>query len=87
QTDHITDWAEGGPTTVTNTQGLCARCNLAKQALGWRARTLPGTGRTRRHTVATTTPTGHTYHSRAPAPPGHIDIGTPREQLLHDLTA
>ncbi|WP_309647353.1 HNH endonuclease [Nocardioides sp.] len=88
QTDHVTDWADGAPTTVTNTQGLCIRCNLAKQAHGWRARPLPGAGRTHRHTVATTAPTGHTYHSRAPAPPGHVDVSTsPVEQLLYDLIA
>ena len=86
QIDHVTDWAHGGTTSATNTQGLCARCNLAKQALGWRAKTLPGSGRTRRHTVHTTTPTGHTYHSRAPPPPGHLDISSPLEQLLLDLT-
>ncbi len=88
QTDHVTDWADGGQTTVTNTQGLCTRCNLAKQAPGWQAGPLPGAGRTHRHTVATTTPTGHTYYSRAPAPPGHLDISTsPVEQLVYDLIA
>ena len=91
QTDHVTDWASGGETSAANTQGLCTRCNLAKQASGWRARTLPGSGRTRRHTVETQTPTGHTYRSRAPAPPGHgrVDIHTSSllEQAVLDLTA
>lgn len=63
--DHVVDAARGGPTTDHNTQGLCQACNHAKQAPGWAARTLPGP----RHTVETTTPTGHRYRSRAPAPP------------------
>ena len=29
--DHITPWADDGPTTLTNGQGLCAQCNLEKQ--------------------------------------------------------
>lgn len=29
--DHITPWADDGPTALTNGQGLCAQCNLDKQ--------------------------------------------------------
>jgi hypothetical protein len=29
--DHITPWADEGPTTLVNGQGLCAQCNLDKQ--------------------------------------------------------
>ena len=66
--DHIEDHADGGPTSGDNGEGLCESCNHAKQAPGWRARARPGP----RHTVEITTPTGHTYRSRAPAtPPGH----------------
>ncbi len=36
--DHVVDHAAGGPTTAANGQGLCVRCNHAKQAAGWRAR-------------------------------------------------
>ena len=54
---------EGGPTSGLNGQGLCEACNYAKAAPGWSARPRPGP----RHTVRTTTPTGHTYTSRAPA--------------------
>ena len=64
--DHIEPHDAGGPTTADNLQGLCARCNLAKQAPGWRARPRAGP----HHTVAITTPTGHRYESTAPAPPG-----------------
>ncbi|MEV0889953.1 DUF222 domain-containing protein [Promicromonospora sp. NPDC050262] len=65
-TDHVTPHAEGGPTSLDNGQGLCARCNHAKQASGWRQKTTQLDGR---HAVETVTPTGHTYVSVAPAPP------------------
>jgi len=29
--DHITPWADAGPTALTNGQGLCQQCNLEKQ--------------------------------------------------------
>ena len=38
--DHITDHPRGGPTTATNGQGLCVRCNHTKQLPGFTARTL-----------------------------------------------
>ena len=60
-TDHVEPRSRGGPTTADNGQGLCELCNYAKQADGWTARTIPGP----RHTVETTTPTGHTYTSIA----------------------
>ncbi|GAB2938357.1 hypothetical protein GCM10027047_38580 [Rhodococcus aerolatus] len=63
--DHVVPHARGGRTDATGTQGLCEACNHAKEAAGWAARTVPGP----RHTVETTTPTGHRYRSRAPAPP------------------
>ena len=85
--DHITEWQSTHETSEVNTQGLCERCNLAKQAPGWSARpsfaTQVGIGR---HTVVTTTPTGHTYRSRAPAPLGHIDYNS-RTTLAYDLIA
>ena len=66
--DHVRPAAEGGPTSRENGQGLCAACNQAKEAPGWRsvAGTDPATGR---HLVVTSTPTGHEYRSLAPAPP------------------
>jgi len=73
--DHITAWHNGGPTTAANGQGLCEACNHTKETPGWTAKPVPGP----RHTVATTTPTGHTYHSTAPPLPGSAsarpDIG------------
>lgn len=60
--DHAEDRATGGPTSATNGQGICESHNYAKQAIGWSARPRPGP----RHTIETTTPTGHTYVSVAP---------------------
>jgi hypothetical protein len=68
ETDHVMAWEDGGPTTVANTQGLCQRCNLAKQAPGWSATAVADSDG--RHAVEITTPTGHRHRSRAPAPPG-----------------
>ncbi len=64
--DHVTPHAEGGETSLDNGQGLCVRCNHAKQAPGWRQKTTEINGR---HAVETTTPTGHTSVSVAPQPP------------------
>jgi hypothetical protein len=66
--DHITARAAGGPTTGPNGQGLCEQCNYAKQAPGWRAHHINGPP-TRRHTVETTTPTGHRHRSVSPLLP------------------
>jgi hypothetical protein len=78
--DHITGRAAGGPTTAPNGQGLCAQCNHAKQAPGWRAHPVPGPPGTP-HTVETTTPTGHRHRSAAPGLPRpspdlrHLSVG------------
>jgi hypothetical protein len=65
--DHVTPVQAHGATSADNGQGLCEACNHTKQALGWRARPGPhGAGTT----VQVTTPTGHTYTSRPPPPPG-----------------
>ncbi|WP_318241941.1 HNH endonuclease [Arthrobacter gallicola] len=68
--DHIRPHAEAGPTSYANGQGLCEACNQAKEAPGWKARTVNTPGQ--RHTVRTTTPTGHTYRSTAPPLPGAV---------------
>ena len=65
--DHARPVAEGGVTSLDNGQGLCEACNYAKQAHGWS--TAPGPGGAG-ESVITTTPTGHTYTSRAPDLPG-----------------
>lgn len=73
--DHVVARAEGGPTSLDNGQGLCEGCNYAKEAIGWRARPRPAPG----HQVETTTPTGHTYRSRAPE---LVDLRSPGERWL-----
>lgn len=71
--DHVVPAAERGPTAVANGQGLCEACNYAKSAPGWRARPGPV------DVITINTPTGHTYSSRAPDPPG----GRRRSLLEH----
>jgi hypothetical protein len=72
--DHIIPWHTGGPTTTDNAAGLCEACNHTKETPGWKARPSPaaepGNGRSSRHTLELTTPTGHSYHSTAPPLPG-----------------
>ncbi|MFE6647733.1 HNH endonuclease, partial [Nocardioides sp. NPDC057772] len=58
--DHIQRHADGGETIAENLQGLCERCNQAKEALGWQARPGPD------GSITTITPTGHTYTSPPP---------------------
>ena len=60
--DHVIDKALGGATDTSNGQCVCEGHNYAKQAHGWRSRPRPGP----RHTVETTTPTGHVYMTTAP---------------------
>jgi hypothetical protein len=61
--DHVTPHAAGGPTSATNGQGLCVRCNLTKEQPGWHSRvTESGPS----HTVEVITPTRHRYTSTAP---------------------
>jgi hypothetical protein len=64
--DHIITVADDGPTTAENGHGLCEACNYAKQAPGWQTRRPPG----EQHPVQTVTPTGHSYQTHAPDPPG-----------------
>ncbi|MDQ0865583.1 HNH endonuclease [Arthrobacter globiformis] len=64
--DHIIPWHNDGPTSLSNSAGLCEACNHTKELPGWKARPRPGP----RHTIELTTPTGHTYYSTAPPLPG-----------------
>ncbi len=66
--DHVRTHAEGGETSAENMQGLCAACDYAKQAPGWRQRASVDVF-SGRHRVDITTPTDHHYYSLAPAPP------------------
>ncbi len=76
--DHVVEAAHGGHTSEENTQGLCEACNHAKQAVGWRQSAVEDPSG--RHTVETTTPTGHRHRSRAPAPPDPARV-RPRRRL------
>jgi hypothetical protein len=69
ETDHIVPHRAGGPTAFTNGRAVCVRSNRVREMPGWAVRLVhDGTGAPP-HTVTTTTPTGHTYVSRAgPAP-------------------
>ena len=65
--DHIIPHT-GGQTTAANGAGLCEACNHTKETPGWTRPTRPRAPGGTRHTIELTTPTGHTYHSTAPAP-------------------
>jgi hypothetical protein len=85
--DHVKRHADGGTTSAENLQGLCERCNQAKEALGWRARPGPG------GSIITITPTGHTYISPppdtwSPDPPlSPAELGLRRMLRDHTLAA
>jgi 5-methylcytosine-specific restriction endonuclease McrA len=78
--DHVTPHAQGGETSLENGQGLCARCNHAKQAPGWTQKVTEVEGR---HAVETITPTAHTTVSVAPAPPEPIRSAAPVIRIGH----
>ena len=59
--DHIHPHRAGGPTSLANGRGVCARGNYVREMPGWRVELV----RRHPHTVRTTTPTGHAYVSRA----------------------
>lgn len=65
--DHILRWSDGGPTTFENGQGLCARCNLAKEKLARVIRRPDGTVEyTSRHGTQACSPPPRRKH----LPPG-----------------
>ena len=67
--DHVRPYGAGGPTSLANGRGVCARGNYVRELPGWHVELIDDGLHHRPHTVRTTTPTGHTYTSRAgPAP-------------------
>ncbi|WP_374152995.1 DUF222 domain-containing protein [Pseudarthrobacter sp. WHRI 8279] len=64
--DHVVAWHADGTTSLGNAAGLCEACNHTKENHGWKTSPRPGP----RHTIEYRTPTGHSYHSTAPPPPG-----------------
>ncbi|WP_374928372.1 DUF222 domain-containing protein [Kytococcus sedentarius] len=87
EADHVTPWAEGGPTSLVNGQGLCTRCNQAKNHPRWYAEpvaaepvaadALTGPAVDQQQSVTTTTPTGHRYTSPVPTPYASWDERNP----------
>ncbi|PRB41829.1 HNH endonuclease [Arthrobacter sp. MYb23] len=65
--DHVLPWHSGGRTTLANGAGLCEACNHTKENPGWNTRAVQADV----DTLKVTTPTGHTYQSKAPHLPGH----------------
>jgi hypothetical protein len=63
--DHITQSRAGGPASFTNGRGVCARGNFVRELPGWQVHLVHDGLGPHPHTVQTTTPTGHTYTSRA----------------------
>jgi hypothetical protein len=80
--DHVTRHADGGETTLTNGQGLCARCNQTKETRGWHTTTATSG---RPHQVVITTPTGHTHTSTVIPLPRGPDGRSAGELYLTDL--
>lgn len=80
--DHVVPAARGGPTEEENGQGLCEACNLAKNTgtLSQEA----GRPTDGRHTVVTTTPSGHVFRSTAPPPPRPATPPPPRPATVHE---
>jgi hypothetical protein len=69
--DHVIPWHSEGSTHLHNGAGLCEACNHTKENQGWAAESLPGGV----HTIRVSTPTGHSYESKAPPLPGHRSTG------------
>ena len=72
--DHAEAVREGGETTFGNAAGVCEACNYTKDLPGWHATMHTWSDGTRVFDI--TTPTGHRYRSRAPDPPGAVDVAT-----------
>jgi hypothetical protein len=67
--DHIVPARAGGPAGFRNRRSTCTRSNQVREMPGWDVRLIHDGLGEHPHTVAATTPTGHTYTSRAgPAP-------------------
>ena len=75
--DHVTEARRGGPTSLHNGQGLCEACNYAKEAPGITHEVISADV-IEPHTTRVTTPSGASYDSRAPAPPG----ADPRDHFI-----
>ncbi|MET3370905.1 UNVERIFIED_CONTAM: hypothetical protein ABIE34_004182 [Jeotgalibacillus campisalis] len=79
--DHVLPWRSGGTTTLTNGAGLCEACNHTKENPGWTSKTVHADAHGGVHTLEISTPTGHTYKSKAPPLPGHFRGSVPSSEL------
>ena len=68
-TDHVQPVRRGGPTTLENGRGLCARGNYVRELPGWKVDLISSGLDGQPHVVLIPTPTGHRYSSEAPQPP------------------
>ena len=76
--DHITPHSDGGTTSAANGQGLCERCNHAKQAPGWTTRSAGGQARDDPPDQADRGPADRTQGGRGRADPTHhVTVTTP----------
>jgi hypothetical protein len=64
--DHIQRYSDGGLTIYPNGRGTCERGNYAREMPGWNVETVASGLDGELHTITITTPTGHSYLSRAP---------------------
>ncbi|WP_243836796.1 HNH endonuclease [Paenarthrobacter nitroguajacolicus] len=69
--DHVVPWRSGGKTNLANGAGLCEACNHTKENPGWTSKTVHADVHGGTHTLEISTPTGHSYQSKAPPLPGH----------------
>ena len=69
--DHVVPWRSGGKTNLANGAGLCEACNHTKENPGWTTKTVHAGVHGGTHTLEISTPTGHSYQSKAPPLPGH----------------
>lgn len=84
--DHIRQHRAGGPTCYANGRGVCARGNYVREMPDWRVETIHDGLDGPPHTTRTTTPTGHTYVSRAGPVPRRF-TPQPREPEGRSATA
>ena len=69
--DHVVPWRSGGKTNLANGAGLCEACNHTKENPGWTSKAVHAGVHGGTHTLEISTPTGHSYQSKAPPLPGH----------------
>jgi hypothetical protein len=64
--DHIQRYSDGGLTIYSNGRGECERGNYVREMPGWTVKIISSGFDGQSHSIKITTPTGHTYLSRAP---------------------